>query len=66
MFYAALPNTPTKAILNFDPNTAGWRHPRRRLRTRWIDVLRQDLQQVGVTLESDNNIAPIRTEWRRI
>ena len=60
------PEHPTKAILRFDPRAAGWRRPEGRPRTRWLDVLRLDLGQVGITLENAPNIAPNRTEWRRL
>jgi len=32
------PHHPSRAILNFDPGSFGWKRPRGVPRTRWIDV----------------------------
>ena len=60
------PNHPTQILLDFDPMAAGWRRPRRAPRTRWIDVIRNDLQPLGLTLEDAQIIAHDRPAWRRL
>jgi len=42
------PHHPSRAILDFDPGSFGWKRPRGAPRTRWIDVVRRDLDQLGI------------------
>ena len=59
-------NHPTRAILEFDPAAAGWRRPRGAPRTRWLDVVAQDLRRVGVDLANAADLAQDRRGWRRL
>ena len=60
------PDHPTRAMLDFDPGGAGWRRPRGAPRTRWRDVLADDLLRVGVDIGSAEDLAQNRAEWRRL
>ncbi|XDV50755.1 hypothetical protein PO909_019770 [Leuciscus waleckii] len=60
------PDHPTRAILQFDPRAAGWRRPRGRPRTRWLDVLAGDLQQHGVAVEDAEQLAQDRHHWKQL
>ena len=55
---------PALAIYTFNPRAAGWSRPRGAPRTRWSDVLRNDLKQLGITLMEASNIALDRSRWR--
>lgn len=57
---------PTRAILQFDPRAAGWRRPRGKPRTRWLDVLAGDLQQHGVAMEDAEQLAQDRRHWKEL
>ena len=58
------PNHPALAIYTFNPRAAGWSRPHGDPRTRWSDVLRKDLKQLGTTLMEASNIALDRSRWR--
>ena len=60
------PDHPTRAILEFHPSTDGWRRLRGAPRTRWLDVLPDDLRRVGVDIGQAAELAQNRIEWRRL
>ena len=60
------PQHPTKAMLDFDPGLEGWRRPRGAPRTRWLDVVTQDLQLCGITIADAQQLAQDRPAWRRL
>ena len=55
---------PTSTILAFSPQQAGWRRPRGAPRTRWLDVIDQDLKSCNVTLAQAQHLAHNRPRWR--
>ena len=57
---------PTKVIYDFKPAAAGWARPRGAPRTRWVDIVAKDLQQLGLTLEDARPITQDRRQWRRL
>ena len=57
---------PTHAVLNFNPRTAGWRRPRGAPRTRWLDVVSQDLRDCGITLADAEQLAQNRPQWKAL
>ena len=57
---------PTHAILDFNPQRAGWRRPRGAPRTRWLDVVTQDLRDCGISLAQAANLAQDRPRWKRL
>ena len=57
---------PTRAILEFNPAAAGWRRPRGAPRTRWLDVLEDDLQRLNVDLNDAAELAQDRRRWRQL
>ncbi|GAA6065153.1 SLAIN motif-containing protein 1-like [Tachysurus ichikawai] len=57
---------PMRAILQFDPKAAGWRRPRGKPRTRWLDVLAGDLQQQGVAIEDAEQLAQDHQCWKQL
>ena len=60
------PHHPTKAMLDFNPAQEGWRRPRGAPRTRWLDVVAQDLQLCGTTLAAAQQLAQDRPSWKRL
>ncbi|KAI8494385.1 hypothetical protein Bbelb_276110 [Branchiostoma belcheri] len=60
------PDHPTRAILNFSPQSAGWKRPRGAPRTRWTDVLAKDLALVNITPEEAQGLAQTRSRWREV
>ncbi|KAL1276258.1 hypothetical protein QQF64_035881 [Cirrhinus molitorella] len=60
------PDHPTKAIIQFDLRAAGWRRPRGKPRTRWLDVVAGDLQQYGVALDDAEQLAQDRQCWKQL
>ena len=56
----------TRVIADFDPKAAGWRRPRGAPRTRWIDVVADDLRQLGFTIADAEPIAQDRLQWRNL
>ncbi|KAI8496714.1 hypothetical protein Bbelb_253690 [Branchiostoma belcheri] len=60
------PDHPTRAILNFSPQSAGWKRPRGAPRTRWTDVLAKDLALVNITPEEAQGLAQNRSRWREV
>ena len=60
------PDHPTKAILQFDPRAAGWRRPRGKPRTRWLDIIAEDLNQHGVTVKDTELLAQDRQYWKKL
>ena len=57
---------PTRAIHDFNPVAAGWRRPRGAPRTRWGDVVRNDLQSCGIDAVDAPALAQDRRRWREI
>lgn len=57
---------PTRAIFSFDPAAAGWKRPRGKPHTRWLDVIKKDLQYQGLTLEDAADLAQDRGHWRAL
>ena len=60
------PDHPTRALLEFDPAREGWRRPRGAPRTRWLDVLANDLRRLNVDLADAADLAQDRRGWRRL
>ncbi|KAI8512856.1 calcium ion binding [Branchiostoma belcheri] len=60
------PDHPTQAILNFSPQSAGWKRPRGAPRTRWSDVLAKDLALVNITPEEAQGLAQDRSRWKEV
>ncbi|KAI8517778.1 hypothetical protein Bbelb_037950 [Branchiostoma belcheri] len=60
------PDHPTRAILNFSPQSAGWKRPRGAPRTRWTDVLAKDLALANITPEEAQGLAQDRPRWREV
>ncbi|KAI8486243.1 hypothetical protein Bbelb_359590 [Branchiostoma belcheri] len=60
------PDHPTRAILNFSPQSAGWKRPRGAPRTRWTDVLAKDLALANITPEEAQGVAQARSRWREV
>ena len=60
------PDHPTKALLDFQPQRAGWRRPRGAPRTRWIDVVAEDLRRCNVTIGDAPQLAQQRSVWRSL
>ncbi len=58
------PEHPTHTILHFDPKTAGWRRPRGKPRTRWMDIITRDLQHLGLSMAEAVPIALDQPKWR--
>ena len=57
---------PTSIILAFDPQLAGWKRPRGAPRTRWLDVVAQDLRACNVSLAQAQQLAHDRPTWRNL
>jgi len=49
-----------------DPGSFGWKRPRGAPRTRWIDVVRRDLDQLGLDPVAVEPLAQDRDEWRAL
>jgi len=60
------PRHPSRAILDFDPGSFGWKRPRGAPSTRWIDVVRRDLYQLGLEPAAIEPLAQDRDEWRTL
>ena len=60
------PHHPSRAILDFDPGSFGWKRPGGAPRTRWIDVVRRDLDQLGLDPAAIEPLAQDRDEWRAL
>ena len=60
------PDHPTKALLDFQPQLAGWRRPRGAPRTRWIDVVAEDLRRCNVAIGDAPQLAQQRSVWRSL
>jgi len=60
------PHHPSRAILYFDPGPFGWKPPRGAPRARWIDVVRRDLDQLGLDPAAIETLAQDRGEWRAL
>ena len=56
---------PTKHLLFFTPTASGWRRPRGRPHTRWMDVVAEDLNQLGISMDDASELAQDRPSWRR-
>ena len=54
----------TYSVYTSNPRAAGWSRPRGAPRTRWSDVLGNDLKQLETTLMEASNIALDRSRWR--
>jgi hypothetical protein len=57
---------PTKRVLDFNPTASGWRRPRGRPHTRWMDVVIEDLNQHDISMDDASELALDRPSWRRI
>ena len=57
---------PTRSILEFNPQAAGWKRPRGAPRTRWLDTIRQDLEDRNVPFEHAPRLAEFRPWWRSL
>ena len=55
-----------RAILDFDPGSFGWKRPRGAPRTHWIDVVRLDLDQLGLDPSIIEPLALIRDKWQAL
>jgi len=60
------PHHPSRAILDFDPGSFVWKRPRAAPRTRWIDVVGRDLDQLGLDPAAIEPLAQDRDEWRAL
>jgi len=49
-----------------DPGWFSWKRPRGAPRTRWIDMVRRDLDQLGLDPEAIEPLAQDRGEWRAL
>ncbi|KAI8518875.1 hypothetical protein Bbelb_021320 [Branchiostoma belcheri] len=57
---------PTRALLDFAPEQAGWRRPRGGPRTRWMDAVRRDLSNINLQLPQTQQLAEDRGKWRAL
>ncbi|KAI8486728.1 hypothetical protein Bbelb_354760 [Branchiostoma belcheri] len=57
---------PTRALLDFAPEQAGWRRPRGAPRTRWMDAVRRDLSNINIQLPQTQQLAEDRGKWRAL
>ena len=55
------PHHSSRAILDFDPGSFGWKRPRGAPRTRWLDVVKRDLDQLAI-----EPLAQVRGKWRAL
>ncbi|XP_035696641.1 uncharacterized protein LOC118430043 [Branchiostoma floridae] len=60
------PEHPTRALLEFNPKQAGWRRPRGKPRTRWMDVVSRDLRTINITPHQAQLAATNRGWWRSL
>ncbi|KAI8510934.1 hypothetical protein Bbelb_118500 [Branchiostoma belcheri] len=60
------PDHPTRAILNFSPQSAGWKRPRGAPRTRRSDVLAKDLALANITPKEAQGLAQDRSRWKEV
>ena len=60
------PHHPSRAILDFDPGSFGWKWPRGAPRTRWFDVVKRDLDQRGLDPAAIEPLAKDRDKWRAL
>ena len=57
---------PAKLALNYEPSAAGRRRPRGRPRTRWMEVVKEDLQKFDISIQQARELAQDRASWRRL
>ena len=57
---------PTHVALRFAPGLDGWRRPRGRPRTRWRDVVDDDLRDIDVRDDAVQQLAQDRSAWRNL
>ena len=57
---------PTLKIFNFEPQLENWRRPRGRPRSRWSDVVRDDLSDLDTSFARARESAMDRNSWRRL
>ncbi|KAI8506700.1 hypothetical protein Bbelb_151410, partial [Branchiostoma belcheri] len=57
---------PTRALLDFAPEQAGWRRPRGAPRTRWMDVVQRDLSNINIQPSQTQQLAEDRGKWRAL
>ena len=60
------PQHSSRAILDFDPGSFGWKRPRGAPRTRWLDVVKRDLDQLGLGPAAIEPLAQVRDKWRAL
>jgi len=57
------PHHPSRAILDFDPGLFSWKRPRGAPRTRWLDVVKHDLDQLGLDPAAIEPLVQVRDKW---
>ena len=57
------PHHSSRAILDFDLGSFGWKRPRGAPRTRWLDVVKRDLDQLGLDPAAIEPLAQVRDKW---
>jgi len=60
------PDHSSRAILDFDLGSFGWKRPRGASRTRWFDVVKRDLNQLGLGPAATEPLAQDRDKWRAL
>jgi len=60
------PHHPSRAILDFDPGSFGWKRPWGAPRTRWFDVIKRDLDKLGLDPAAVEPLAQDRDKWRAL
>lgn len=56
---------PCRRALMADPKAAGWKRPLGRPKTRWIDTMRHDVAELGISLENLTMAAYDREKFKR-
>ncbi|KAJ8287175.1 hypothetical protein GJAV_G00048520 [Gymnothorax javanicus] len=56
----------TRAVLSFNPTTAGWKRPCCRPHTRWLDIIKEDLHHLGINMEAAEDLAEDHPYWRNL
>ena len=58
------PHHPSRAILDFDPGSFGRKRPQGAPRTRWFDLVKRDLDQLGLDPTAIESLTQDRDKWR--